>query len=114
MRDFTVSVGIRRFPWTSIVSIIWPPWAAASATGASEHRKQTKISAKGPILEADLRLVSSKNDNIWLPSEQVGAHVGKTQIIRELSLERHLDMYLFPLKPLSQPQVHLTNRPCGE
>jgi len=77
--------------------MIWPPWGAANATRVSEHRKKkTKISAKGLILEADLRLVSSKNDTIWLPSEQVGAHVGKTQIIRELSLKRHLDMYCFP------------------
>src|SRR5712675_1683603 len=96
MRDLMVSVGMRRLPSTVIFSTIWPAWVAANTAGVIQHRQKTKISAKDNILEADLRLVSSKNDNIWLPSEQVGAHVGKTQIIRELSLERHLAMHCFP------------------
>src|SRR5215471_11639417 len=97
MRDLTVSVGMRRFPLTSMLSMTWAACAAAKR-GTNKRRKRPRISAKGPIRAACLGLVSSKNDEaILLPSEQGG----KSQIIRELSLKCHLDMYLIP-KPSTQ------------
>src|ERR1051325_9752794 len=97
MRDFTVSVGMRRFPTTSILSMICPAWGAAwTAWGSMPNRKKPRISAKGPIRAACLGLVSSKNDEaISLPSEQGG----KIQIIRELLLKCHFGMPLIPKSP---------------
>jgi len=90
---FYVSVGIRRFPWTSIVSISGHP----GAPRVRQERVSTeadKDQRQRPYPGGNLRLVSSKTTLYGYPQNKLEHTLGKTQIIRELSLKRHLDMYV--------------------
>src|SRR5260370_14342679 len=73
-----VSFGMRRFPETSIFSIVWPVWAVWETPRVlrlmKKKAKKHTLNAKDRVRQAHLRLGSFKDNKILTTSATVGTN----------------------------------------